>query len=106
MVQTRSSAGALGSTGVTPLRHYYDPLRLLTEPQDGYEFPFRVAGNRARDYQHFARSLRFLPVLSVPAVSNHPGKLVRSHSFVVRSYDTGFTTSGWLTTSTSLTRPN
>jgi hypothetical protein len=34
-----SSAGVLRSTGVTPLRRYYGPLRLPTESADGYLFP-------------------------------------------------------------------
>ena len=33
------SAGALCSTGVTPLPRYYSPLRLPTEASDGYVFP-------------------------------------------------------------------
>ena len=33
------SAGALCSTGVTPLPRYYSPLRLPTEANDGYVFP-------------------------------------------------------------------
>jgi hypothetical protein len=32
-------AGVLGSTGVTPLRRYYDPLRLPARPGGGYWFP-------------------------------------------------------------------
>ena len=32
-------AGALGSTGVTPLHSYYGPLRLPTWPTGGYGFP-------------------------------------------------------------------
>src|SRR5262249_36567285 len=39
---SHSSAGVLGSTGVTPLRGYYDPLRLPTGPPRGYAFPRRV----------------------------------------------------------------
>ena len=33
------SAGALRSTGITPLPRYYSPLRLPTEANDGYVFP-------------------------------------------------------------------
>src|SRR5580698_1995836 len=32
-------AGVLGSTGVTPLPRYYDPLRLPTWPTGSYGFP-------------------------------------------------------------------
>ena len=106
MAQTCSSAGVLGSTGVTPLPRYYDPIRLLAKPRIGYEFPFPVAGHRAHDYQHFVRSLRFLSDLSMPAVSNHPGKLVSPQLFVFRRHDAGFTLFGGLAASIGLTRPN
>ena len=106
MVQTCSSVGALRSTDITPLPRYYNPIRLLTKPRDGYEFPSRVVVRRARDLQHFARSLRFLSVLSVPAVSNHPGKFVTSRLSAFRRHNAGFTLFGGLTTSIGLTRPN
>jgi hypothetical protein len=32
-------AGALRSTGITPLPHYYGPLRLPTRPTGSYGFP-------------------------------------------------------------------
>ena len=44
--QDVNPAGALRSTGVTPLPRYYDPLRLPPEPGDGYEFPPSVAAHR------------------------------------------------------------
>jgi len=34
-----SPAGALRSTGITPLPHYYGPLRLPTRPTGSYGFP-------------------------------------------------------------------
>ena len=37
-----NSAGALRSTGVTPLPRYYGPLRLPTRPDGGYGFPSPV----------------------------------------------------------------
>ena len=37
-----SLAGLLGSTGVTPLPGYYEPIRLPARPTDGYVFPSAV----------------------------------------------------------------
>jgi len=68
-----SSAGLLRSTGVTRLHRYYEPLRLPTEPTDGYLFPRAVACSLARRVGRLAGSLRFLLSLSAPAVRSHPG---------------------------------
>ena len=42
------SAGLLGSTGITRLHGYYEPLRLPPEPRPGYLFPSRVGRRPTR----------------------------------------------------------
>ncbi len=53
---SESAVGVLRSTGITPLPHYYDPLRLPTRPHTGYVFPARVDGLT----HHHAGPPRFL----------------------------------------------
>ena len=53
-------AGVLRSTGVTPLRRYYDPLRPPTTPHGGYCFPSWVVSSHALEGSRLVGSLRFL----------------------------------------------
>ena len=66
-----SLAGLLGSTGITPLPCYYEPIRLPARPTDGYVFPLAV--------EAFGLTGPGLPGsltdLSARAVPNHPGGL-------------------------------
>ncbi len=67
---SESAVGALRSTGITPLLHYYGPLRLPARPSHGYVFPPNVAG--------LSRTTPGLPGsstdLSARAVPSHPGR--------------------------------
>ena len=65
-----SLAGLLGSTGVTPLPGYYEPIRLPARPADGYVFPLAVEG-RALTGPGLPGSLTDLSARAVP---NHPGR--------------------------------
>ena len=62
LFRPRGPAGALRSTGVTPLHRYYGPLRLPTWPTGGYCFPSVVdpgspSGSPSRVSQVPARSV-------------------------------------------------
>ena len=69
-----SPVGALRSTGVTPLRRYYDPLRLLSGPHDGYSFPPRVARDAGLPPPG---QVSQVPVRSVDARCPQPPRKVR-----------------------------
>jgi len=61
--------GSLGSTGITPLLGYYGPLRLPTQPPDGYVFPTGVDDITATTPGLPGSSIG----LSPRAVPSHPG---------------------------------
>ena len=65
-----SLAGLLGSTGVTPLPRYYEPIRLPVRPAAGYVFPPTVEG-RALTGPGLPGSLTDLSARAVPS---HPGR--------------------------------
>jgi hypothetical protein len=67
------AAGALRSTGVTPLPRYYGPLRLPCRPGDGYVFPSPVApGTPVPTAAHTGLSGSSMN-LSTSAAPSHPG---------------------------------
>jgi hypothetical protein len=65
-----SLTGLLGSTGVTPLPRYYEPIRLPEQPANGYVFPPAV--------EAWGLTGPGLPgsstALSARAVPSHPGR--------------------------------
>jgi hypothetical protein len=99
------SAGVLRSTGVTPLHHYYGPLRLPNEPADGYLFPPTVFRPPCQEVVTPGR------VSQVPRGSfdaRHPLSPRVAHPLhvlVASRMVSGFAASGRLTTTTGLTRP-
>ncbi len=99
------STGPLRSTGITPLPHYYEPLRLPIEPRRGYGFPRPVDGSPTCE-------LSLERVSQVPDDSVgirrplSPRRARPLQTFVASRSMTGFTPSGRLATLTCLTRPN
>jgi hypothetical protein len=65
-----SLAGLLGSTGVTPLPRYYEPIRLPARPASGYVFPPTVEACSFTEPGLPGSSTD----LSTRAVSYHPGR--------------------------------
>ena len=98
------SAGFLRSTGVTPLRRYYEPLRLPTEPKRGYVFPRFVA-----DPSHEGSTLGRVSQVSgwsVDARRPLSPRGTRPLQMLVASRPlSGFTRFGGLAVPTGLTRP-
>jgi hypothetical protein len=87
------SAGSLRSTGVTPLRRYYEPLRLPTTPDCGYVFPQSAGGNPHRSSPRGRVSQ--VPDRSVDARRPQPPRGTWPlHVLVARRPMTGFTRSG------------
>ena len=83
----------------TPLQRYYEPIRLPSGHLRGYGFP------RGCCAQGTCRKGLSVPKchLSARAVPSNPGK--SSGCFPVFTTDVGFSKSGRLATSTSVTRP-
>ena len=96
-----SPAGALRSTGVTPLPRYYDPLRLPTWPtavMDSRPSLIRITGSPRRVSQVPDRSFD----------ARHPVSPRRTrplHVLVASRPVSGFTSFGRLTIPTGVTRP-
>ena len=79
--QNTSSVRPLRSTGITRCLHYYGPRRLPHRPGCGYGFPQPVGlGSTGEDLSGSSVDL------SVPAVSNHPGKFTRPCRFVMATF--------------------
>jgi hypothetical protein len=96
-----SPAGALRSTGITPLPRYYGPLRLPTWPTGGYGFPSVVdpdTGSPGRVSQ--------VPDQSIDArCPVSPRRTRPMHLLVASRSMAGFTTFGRLAIPISVTRP-
>jgi hypothetical protein len=96
-----SPAGALCSTGVTPLPRYYGPLRLPTRPAGGYGFPSVVdpdTGSPGRVSQ--------VPDRSVDARCPVPPRRIRPlQTLIAWRPIAGFTFSGRLAIPICVTRP-
>ena len=87
-----SLAGLLGSTGVTPLPRYYEPIRLPARPTDGYVFPLAVEG-RALTGPGLPGSLTDLSARAVPYHPGRPGD--RNRSFYDRRWQASPYPAGW-----------
>jgi hypothetical protein len=93
LLHVESLAGPLRSTGITPLHHYYEPLRLPIEPRRSYGFPRLVdvwpAGQASLD------RVSQVPDDSVGIRCPLPPRRARSLQTSVASRPmTGFTLSG------------
>ena len=65
----------VGWSRITTSRRYYGPLRFPIGAPSGYGFPLSVERSLLRsDVAHPTGPLRFLTVLSMPAVPNHPAR--------------------------------
>jgi hypothetical protein len=96
-----SLTGLLGSTGITPLPRYYEPIRLPARPAGGYVFPPAV--------EAWGLTQPGLPGssadLSARAVPNHPGRPGdRFGSLTDRRWQASPSLAGW-PPPLSVTRP-
>ena len=100
LMETIRSAGVLRSTGVTPLHHYYDPLRLPAVSSDGYLFPPPVARPNAMEPVAHGRVSQ-VPRGSFDARCPLSPRVAHPlHVLVASRMVSGFAASGRLTTTT------
>ena len=96
--RVRNSAGALGSTGVTPLPRYYDPLRLPRGPDGGYSFPPPVRSPPSHGLERPDGSLRFLDGSFDARCPLQPRRVLPLHLLVASRPVAGFARSGRIAT--------
>ena len=105
LLHVESLAGLLRSTGITPLHHYYEPLRLPYQPRLGYWFP-RPVGFPLM----CGRPLEGASQVPDDSVGIRrplsPRRARPLHVFVASRPMTGFTPPGELATLDCVTRPN
>jgi hypothetical protein len=100
-----SLAGPLRSTGITPLPHYYEPLRLPIEPRRGYGFPRLVDLSPMGEWS--LERVSQVPDDSVDIRRPLSPRRARPlQAFVASRPIAGFTPSGGMATLKCLTRPN
>ena len=96
-----SLAGLLGSTGITPLPGYYEPIRLPARPAGGYVFPPPVEAYGLTEPGLPGSSTD----LSARAVPYHPGRLDgRMRSLLGRRWQASSSLAAW-PPPLSVTRP-